>query len=362
MHVFLTGEVQIGKSTAISRFLASVPEKRVSGFKTVSRPRAGDGTLEVLLSSPDGSGAHVAGLRLGSGRYEGYPEVFDKYGPGLLDGAGDLVLMDEIGFMERHAARFSEAVLRTLDGSTPVLGVIKPKSTALLDEIRARRDVCVIEVNAQNRDLIPTLLGRLLFGAKGLSAIIVAAGLSSRMGSFKPLLPLGGKPMLRLAIDNMRLAGADEIIVVTGYRAQELRSIIADADAKEVHNPDYRVTGMYDSVKLGLRALGDSVGRVMLTPADNPAVMQSTYASLLGSNALIVRPSFEGNSGHPLIISGALIPYMLSYDGPMGMRGAVERSGFKIDEVAVNDPGITMDADTPEQYEKLKRWYELYGR
>ena len=362
MHVFLTGEVQIGKSTAINRFLASVPEKRVSGFKTVSRPRAGDGALEVLLSSPDGSNSHVVGLRLGNGRYEGYPEIFDEYGPALLDGTGDLVLMDEIGFMERHAARFSEAVLRTLDGTTPVLGVIKPKSTALLDEIRARRDVCVMEVTAQNRDIIPTLLSRLLFGAEKLSAVIVAAGLSSRMGSFKPLLPLGGKPMLRLAIDNMCLAGADEIIVVTGHRAQELRGIIADAGAKEIYTPDFCVTGMYDSVKLGLRALDDSVGRVMLTPADSPAVMQSTYAALLASAALIVRPTYEGSSGHPLIISGALIPYMLRYDGPRGMRGAVEHSGFKIAEVAVNDPGITMDADTPEQYENLRRWYELSGR
>ena len=92
-------------------------------------------------------------------------------------------------------------------------------------------------------------------------AMIVAAGLSSRMGKLKALLPVGGEPMIRLTAKKLLEAGAEEIVAVTGYRREEIEAALAGLPVRFAHNENYAVTQMFDSVKLGLRAVPEEYGR-----------------------------------------------------------------------------------------------------
>lgn len=156
-HLFLTGEVQVGKSTLIQRLLAAHPDWQAGGFRTVTRWQGRQGSVH-LIPARAGMEACTAdncvGLRdLVVMRPVSRPEAFDRIGPELLrPGWADLLLMDELGTMERQAQAFCGAVLGALDGSLPVLGVIKPRSSALLDAVRAHPRVRVVTVTRENRD------------------------------------------------------------------------------------------------------------------------------------------------------------------------------------------------------------------
>ncbi|MCI7735901.1 MAG: nucleoside-triphosphatase [Clostridiales bacterium] len=163
IHLFLTGEVQVGKSTLIRRLLAAHPCWRLGGFRTVTRWEGRQGCVH-LLPAHAGMEACTAdncvGIRdLETMRPVSRPEVFDRIGPELLrPGRAELLLMDELGTMERQAESFGSAVLGALDGDLPVLGVIKPRSSALLDAVRAHPRVSLITVTLENREKLLTNL------------------------------------------------------------------------------------------------------------------------------------------------------------------------------------------------------------
>ena len=164
MNVFLTGPIQIGKSTAIKRYLSQRGDVRLGGFVTVSRPLEGD-TIGVYIQPPvfEESAcdeAHLAGLR--GGRRGGIPETFETTGMAILSAPGpfDLLLMDELGRMELRSPAFCQRVLALLEGDTPILGVVKPESNALLDAVRAYPKTVLLEVTEENRSEIPALIAR----------------------------------------------------------------------------------------------------------------------------------------------------------------------------------------------------------
>ena len=164
MNVFLTGQIQIGKSTAIGRYLATKPRLRLGGFVTVSRPLE-EGTLGVYIQPPvfeerQCTPERLVGLR--GGRRGGIPETFENAGLALLNAPGpyDLLLMDELGRMELRSPNFCRRILELLDGDTPVLGVVKPESNPLLDAVRAHPRTLVLEVTEENRNEIPALIAR----------------------------------------------------------------------------------------------------------------------------------------------------------------------------------------------------------
>ncbi len=167
-HVFLTGERQIGKSTLLRRVLAGLPGLRLGGFRTVTAGESGasSGSVYLVPAAQDppqfGNDNRVA-LRLGGGRGAvGYPEAFDRAGTAALAGAeeADLIVMDEIGFLETEAAQFLTRIGELLDGDTPILGVVRRQGeTPPQQMVRAHPGVRIIEVTKDNRDrLCPELL------------------------------------------------------------------------------------------------------------------------------------------------------------------------------------------------------------
>lgn len=195
-----------------------------------------------------------------------------------------------------------------------------------------------------------------------LALLLVAAGLSSRMGDFKPLLDLGKKPLIERTLDIYREAGIKKTVIVTGYRACELEAQLKDRDIIFIRNERYAETEMFDSVKLGLQALQKKCGLFFFSPADIPAVRPQSIRAILNgmkaAKAAVIQPTYQGEYGHPLLIDASCIPALLQNTGVKGLRGAIESSGFNFRTLELPDPGLLMDADTPEGYAAIKTYFE----
>lgn len=191
-----------------------------------------------------------------------------------------------------------------------------------------------------------------------LAGVILAAGLSSRMGKFKPLLEIGGKSMARRVAELMRGTGASPVIVITGHRREELEAHLAGDGVRFVHNPDYASTQQLESLQLTLKELPGDCERVLVSPADIPLVRQDTVAHLLASEGDFIRPRCSGRTGHPVVLAAGLIPGLLGYDGPSGLKGAIQRSGCAVRDVVVDDPGVLMDNDTPADFRRTLARFE----
>jgi nucleoside-triphosphatase len=163
----LTGEIQIGKSTAINRWLQQHSGMKLGGFRTIASPKNADGSDGIHIVPASGNTEFTEENRVlwRSGEYNSrelktFPEIFDTVGVSLLknsDGS-DLILMDEIGFSEDKAEKFHAAVLERLDGDIPVLGVVgihHEYQGILIGKIKAHPKVRVITVTKENRDTIP---------------------------------------------------------------------------------------------------------------------------------------------------------------------------------------------------------------
>ncbi len=184
------------------------------------------------------------------------------------------------------------------------------------------------------------------------SAVILAAGLSSRMGAFKPLMTLAGRTVLARCVETFRDAGIGDVLVVTGHRASEVQAEVEIMGVSSVHNPDYE-QGMYSSVRTAVSSLS---GRdaFFLLPVDIPLVRSSTIAALIRAfDGGIAYPCFMGERGHPPLVPAHLVPEILGHDGQGGLKGLLEAHSSQ--DVPVWDRGILVDADTPDDFEALVR-------
>lgn len=185
-----------------------------------------------------------------------------------------------------------------------------------------------------------------------IGAVIPAAGLSSRMGAFKPLLPYAEATVIESAVGSVT-PYADTAVAVLGLRADELRGVLARRFGCRLtiaYNPDYASTDMLASVKIGLRAMGEC-DAFFLLPADMPAVPAAVFETLIAGfdgSAGVIYPVIGGRRGHPPLISAALIPEILAYKGGGGLRAILGSSRTK--EIPVSDAGILLDLDTPQDY------------
>ena len=165
MHIFLTGEVQVGKSTVIKNIL-SQSGLSADGFMTYWETESdGSQSLHISPYSPQTQTAerHLVTVRGMVGKplvTKEVTDVFDKRGAEILGASGkrDIIVMDELGFLESEALNFQEIVLGHLGKYVPVLGVIKPARTKFLDTVRSHPAAAIYEVTGQNRDKLTALL------------------------------------------------------------------------------------------------------------------------------------------------------------------------------------------------------------
>ena len=190
--------------------------------------------------------------------------------------------------------------------------------------------------------------------ANGTAAIVLAAGLSSRMGAVKPLLPFGGRTVIGHVVATLREAGLRHIHAVTGCHADLLAPELAALGVTAVHNSNF-AAGMFTSVQAGVASLPASIEGFLLLPVDVPLVLASTITRILraAANAPVVYPTFRGKRGHPPYIGRALFAEILRGNGDGGLRAILARHEHEAANAPVFDRGCLLDMDRPQDYRRL---------
>lgn len=184
-------------------------------------------------------------------------------------------------------------------------------------------------------------------------AIILAAGVSSRMKEFKPMMCVGRKPMILNVVDTLKAVGADPIAAVTGYRADTIARCLQGTGVITVRNRAFASTMMLDSLAVGLREIGGRCDRVVVFPADVPMVKPSTVTGMLLQTGDAVIPVCSGNEGHPVVISSSLFGRICASSPGTKLRDILSDRDVDVVRYATEDPGILMDANTYEEYLQL---------
>lgn len=188
-----------------------------------------------------------------------------------------------------------------------------------------------------------------------IAALILAAGYSSRLGAWKPLLPLGPSTFIEEAVRRFRAAGVDDLRVVTGHRAAEIEPVLQKLGVRVVFNPDYD-QGMYASVRAGVLSLEPEIAAFFLLPVDLPLVKPRTIKALLEAQrrlgASVTYPCFQGRRGHPPLIAAAAVRD-LPRDCHGGLRAFLTRHDAGALDLEVLDEAVLLDCDTPGDYRRL---------
>ncbi len=194
------------------------------------------------------------------------------------------------------------------------------------------------------------------------SAIIIAAGYSSRMKDFKPLLKFGEYTAIEFLVNTYLQCEIKDIIVVVGYKADEIIKNLSHLKVKWIINQNYD-KGMYSSIKSGVREINENSTGFFLNPVDIPIVKINTIESLkieyLKKEKDIIYPLFNGKKGHPPLISTKYDKYILKDESAQGLRNLLDFYKENARGVSVIDWGIVNDMDTKQDYNKLKEYYDL---
>lgn len=195
------------------------------------------------------------------------------------------------------------------------------------------------------------------------NGLMLAAGMSSRMGDFKPLLPFGTKTLIESGIDSMLDAGIQCVVVVLGFCGEKIEAVLKKHyDSRVIYawNHQYETTDMLESIRCGLREMPDCQSFFLL-PGDMPVVKKSTFLKLLTARPeeqpFLMFPTLTGRRKHPPLIHSDFIPAILTYDGEGGLRQIWEQYSEHILTVPVDDPGVWIDIDTKEDYEHCIKHY-----
>lgn len=188
---------------------------------------------------------------------------------------------------------------------------------------------------------------------KSCAAILLAAGRSSRMGAFKPLLPFGNKTVIECSIDSLRDAGVETIVVVLGHRADDLRAKLTGVRFAINPDPD---SEMGASIAAGVRELPDETQATLIALADHPAVPAAVVSTIIDEwtrGARIVIPTWQNRGGHPVLVDLSLKPELLNLPESGGLRALFDSHRQAVRRLPVNSPFIARDMDTWDDYTTL---------
>jgi molybdenum cofactor cytidylyltransferase len=198
-------------------------------------------------------------------------------------------------------------------------------------------------------------------GQKAVSAILLAAGTSSRMGQAKQLLPLGSSTVLAQTLEHVRAAAVDEVVLVLGSSAEPIRHQLSQtllAGVKVVVNHSYE-QGMATSLRAGLSALNPQSAAALIILGDQPFTLPQTLDRIIqayrDSGAQIVIPTHQGKRGNPVLLDRSLFSEATALEGDVGCRAIFGNHLEGIVNVEVEDMGILLDIDDREDYERLAK-------
>lgn len=191
-----------------------------------------------------------------------------------------------------------------------------------------------------------------------ISAIVLAAGESKRMGQPKMLLPWGETTVLGQVISVLRSAGVEDVVVVTGGYREQVEAEATRFGARVVFNAEYARNEMLSSIQCGLASLKAEAEAALLCLGDQPQVRVGTVRRVVeafrASGSRLVVPSHQMRRGHPWLVAHSLWEEILTLRPPHSPRDFLNAHAAGIEYVEIDDPSILQDLDTPEDYRKFK--------
>jgi molybdenum cofactor cytidylyltransferase len=186
-------------------------------------------------------------------------------------------------------------------------------------------------------------------------AVVLAAGLSRRMGVQKLLLPFGGKTVISHIIDQLLASTVDEVHVVVGHQAERISAELSGLAITIVKNPNYK-SGMLSSVRRGLRNLPENCRAVMVVLGDQPSITTGLIDKMLQSFATteksILVPLHKGKRGHPILFSSHYRDEIMTQYSDVGLRGLLHSHPDDVFEFDVSTASVLFDMDYPEDYQR----------
>jgi molybdenum cofactor cytidylyltransferase len=191
-----------------------------------------------------------------------------------------------------------------------------------------------------------------------ISAIVLAAGLSTRMGTQKLLLPWGDTTVIGNILFTLKQAGLSDIGVVTGRTYAEVEKLILEHGARLLFNQDYANGEMLTSLQVGLRDLGNETEAILVVLGDQPQIEGQVVKEIMlrfeANHHPIIVPSYEMHRGHPWLLGKAYWAEVLALRAPLTLRDFLNSHHEVIDYLTVTSPSILQDLDTREDYSTFK--------
>lgn len=190
-----------------------------------------------------------------------------------------------------------------------------------------------------------------------ITAIILAAGQSTRMGQPKMLLPWGETTVLGKVIATFKDAGVDDVLVVTGGDREHVEALV-NLSARTVFNPDFAKEEMLSSIQAGLSGLKKGTEAILIGLGDQPQIQEDCIRNIMETfqerEVSIVVPSYMMRRGHPWLVAKSHWDEIRQMRSPETMRDFLNRNTEKIRYVAVGNDSIMQDLDTIEDYLKSR--------
>ncbi len=190
------------------------------------------------------------------------------------------------------------------------------------------------------------------------TAVVLSAGESHRMGRTKQLLPWGDNSVLGQVLKNLQSSMVSDVVVITGHDGASVSAVASEHGVKTIANPDYASGEMLSSLKVAVRQLADSQSAILVVLADQPMVETETINRLLVTywqrKAGIIAPTYRGQRGNPVLIDRQFWEELLKLPAGKPPRTLLKRHEDLVTLLEVNTPTVVQDIDTPEQYRRFR--------
>lgn len=208
------------------------------------------------------------------------------------------------------------------------------------------------------KNILPTESAKQL----NITALVLAAGRSKRMGCNKLLIPLNGRPMIQHTLDALSGDAISSITLVTGHQPEQLNNALHNhslfPQLRIIQNPDY-ANGLASSLRLGLKHLPANRDGLLVMLGDLPQLTPELIEQLLArfrelNGEKIIMPCYQGKRGNPRLWPARLIPLMSLAQGDRGADFLIRQNPSWVEEIVVDDPAVIHDFDTPEAVAQWK--------
>lgn len=260
--------------------------------------------------------------------------------------------------------RDPELGLQGIPDGARVVALLNKTGGTVLDRIKTRRTAHMIlkekRVDAVAFGSVQRRKTPIYEVQKRIGAIVLAAGMSRRMGQSKPLLQWGQQTVIETIVQRLLPLRLADVVVITGYESNQVSALVKKAGARSIYNRRYATGEMLSSLQAGLKAMDESIAACLVflgdQPSINPRLVNEILVTYARGKSSIVAPSYNNRRGHPILIDRRHWSEIQNLPDGGAPRDVINAYNDDIAYVMAKDDNILRDMDTPEEYrEALKR-------